>query len=535
MDPFNPDPENGPTPPAPPRPIPPAPPPAELLNPAVPHVPLTPMMDFLQRRLDSMERELAVEREKARSAQSQIQQQEILRSDVESHLKAMTEQLRREKAEREGQEMQSHARGRIDSLEKRLDDMHQSWAGLLKDAVTQRETGSQAVSQQQSLLKSEVASLSSVMAGLMEQIGQWRAETQSVAKLLPEVKSLREDIPEGSRRFEGQVSQMLTQFSTDLRERMSAWERHQELEAQRLSERLRLLAQERETMQHSWEEQNHSLRQEQLKERTAREKEVEARIAELARKFEDMLRSQQITAGESGLMKEDLSKAVTMLTTPPKAKDQVISSLELERLDLLKSLQDRTQALQRFMEERRLIEKTMGEGMASLHHELDVEREKQRLFASRFTELEFENAKLRDQIGLHGRDLAEKDERYAALASQRDELAKALSSESNNVRAHIEERGLSEESWRAKVVQMEQRITSEIELRARESTVVSELRSQLTTLTEHLTKALQEKEKIAARHSSFEQETQKLQMTIQEKDEMISMLNSAFQNMLKKG
>jgi chromosome segregation ATPase len=505
-----------------------------MLSPSVPHVPLTPMMDFLQRRLDSLERELSVEREKARSAQSQIEQQEILRSDVESHLKAMTEQLRREKAEREGQEMQSHARGRIDSLEKRLDDMHQSWAGLLKDAVTQRETGSQAVSQQQSLLKSEVASLSGVISGLMEQIGQWRAETQAVAKLLPEFKSLREDIPEGSRRFEGQVSQMLTQFSTDMRERMAAWERHQELEAQRLSERLRLLAQERDTMQRSWEEQNHAVRQEQLKERTARESEVENRIVDLTRKFEEMLLAQHRAASESGLMKDDLSKAVTMLTTPPKAKDQVISSLELERLDLLKSLQDRTQALQRFMDERRHIEKTMGDSLAALHHDLDVERENQRLTASRFTELEFENAKLRDQTGLHGRDLAEKDERHSALASQRDDLAKALSAESERMRVLIEERGLTEESWRAKVVQMEQRITAEIELRARESTVVSELRTQLTTLTEHLTKSLQEKEQIAARHSTFEQQQHKLNMTIQEKDEMISMLNAAFQNMLKK-
>ena len=60
--------------------------------------------DFFQRRLESLERELAVERERAVTAQNAIQYQEKLRSEVEAHLKSLTEQLRREKAERDNEE-----------------------------------------------------------------------------------------------------------------------------------------------------------------------------------------------------------------------------------------------------------------------------------------------------------------------------------------------------------------------------------------------------------------------------------------------
>src|SRR5436190_3339650 len=95
-----------PEPPEPPS-IPPAPPPLAMTKPAgagVPHVPLTPMMDFMARRLESLEKDLAVERERASAAAGLLQQQEALRSQVEDQLKGMADGLRREKAERESEE-----------------------------------------------------------------------------------------------------------------------------------------------------------------------------------------------------------------------------------------------------------------------------------------------------------------------------------------------------------------------------------------------------------------------------------------------
>jgi chromosome segregation ATPase len=504
------------------------------VRPAVPHVPLTPMMDFFQRRLEAVERELTVEKEKARSAQSQLEKQEGMRGEVESHLKAVSEQLRREKAERDSEDMKSHARGRIDALEKRLDEMHQSWVTLLKDAVTSREAGAQNIAasqhnltEEQAHLKVELSALTGVIANLMEQIGQWRSETQSFTRLLPELKGLSTELPEDTRRS-------LAQFTTDLRERMSAWQRNQELEGARQTERLRQLSAERENLQRAWDEGNHALRQEQLKERTAREREVEARIAELGKRFDDLMTSQAAGSADAARMREDLSKAIGMLTTPPKAKDQTIAALELEREDLVKALDDRTRDLHKHLDERRRIEKSMGDGLNALSRELEEEREKRRQVSSRIAELEFEIAKLNDQISLDGRTIAEKGEQLAAMSAERDELVRAFAVEAEKARAYVEDRRLSEEAWRARYAQMEQRITSEIELRAKETTVVAELRAQLATLTEHLTKAVRDKDALTGRFGDWETDRQKLLSTIRQKDETISMLNAAFQNMLKK-
>lgn len=542
MDPFQPEPDDAPIPPAPPRSIPPAPPPAELVRPSVPHVPLTPMMDFFARRLEALERELEIEKEKARAAQSQIEQQETLRGDVETNLKAINDQLRREKAEREAEEAKSHARGRIDVLEKRLDEMHQSWVSLLKDAVTQRDAGSQAVakeqgviSQEQSLLRNEVSSLTGAVARLMEQIGQWRTDTQAFVKLLPEMRQLSQDLPQGARRFEGEVADMLGQFSSELRERMSSWQRQQETEAQRQSERLRSLTQERETLLRQWQEAQNLDRLEREKERAGREGGVDDRLGALAQRFSEIMAAQERAAADTVRMREELTRAIAVFNTPPKAKDQVIAGLELERADLLKALQDRTASLQKFIDERRGIEKTMGESLALLHRDLDAERDKQRALAARFNDLEFDNAKLNDRLSLKDRELAGKDERFATMAAERDEVSKAVLAEHERFRAHFAAQAEGEESWRAKLAQMEQRVTAEIELRAREATAVSELRVQISVLADQLTKAVQEKDAALARFSDWDGERQKLLAALRQKDETISMLNGAFQNMLKKG
>ena len=90
------------------------------------------MMDFFQRRVESLESDLAAERERASAARGLLAQQEALKSEVETHLKSLTDQLRREKIEREGAEAGMHARGRIEQLDKRLDVMNATFAQLLK-------------------------------------------------------------------------------------------------------------------------------------------------------------------------------------------------------------------------------------------------------------------------------------------------------------------------------------------------------------------------------------------------------------------
>ncbi len=101
-----------PQPPIPPRPVPPSPPRPELIAPPARLSAATPMMDFFQKRIETLERELSAERERAAAASSLLTHQQVLKDEVEGHLKGLSDQLRREKAERDGEEAKSHARGR---------------------------------------------------------------------------------------------------------------------------------------------------------------------------------------------------------------------------------------------------------------------------------------------------------------------------------------------------------------------------------------------------------------------------------------
>lgn len=573
--------EEDPQPPAPPRSIPPMPPSPELLRAAAaPHVPLTPMMDFLQRRLDSLERDLSLERERAQAAQNLLKQQEALRGEVESQLKALTANLRREKAERESEEVKSHARGRIDALEKRLDEMHQSWVSLLKDAIAQRDSGAKDLSasqaalaqavtasqtalaqmvtssqtalaqsvaaaqgesakeqaglaQEQALLKARVGELSGALKEFLDKIGLWRSETQGLAQLGPELRGLASQIPAESRRFEGQVAQTLAQFSTELRESLASWQRQQAIEIEKQESRLQALAREREALLRAAEEQNHALRQEHLKEKIHRDKELAENTAELERKLDTLAQGQERGSRESAEVRANLAKAIEKLMTPPQAKDAAIAALELEKGDLLRVLKSRTESLQRYTLERREVEKTLGESLLALQREFDEERRKHLAGASRLSQLEFDNACLQDKLAAAQRSGGEKDARWAALAAERDELVGALLAEAEKVRQQIEDRGKAESEWARKLEELRQGFARETQERAKESAAVSELRAQIATLSDHLARALRENDSVEGRTSSWENERQSLLSALKEKEEMISMLNATFQNMLR--
>jgi chromosome segregation ATPase len=531
MDPFEPEPPEPPRPPrrpSPPSSVPPLPPPPELLRGAPTHVPLTPMMDFFQRRLESLEKELGLEKERARAASNLVAQQEQLRGEVEKHLKELTDNVRRQKTEAESEETKQHARGRIDSLEKRLDEMHQSWVALLKDAVGKQAGDSQAA------MHHELAAVAGTINSLIDQIGRWRQETQAFSQALPELKSLSSSLPADARRFEGQVAQMLSQFSVDVREQLAAWQRRQELDSERVNERVQNLAREKAALQKLFEEQNHELRQENLKDRIQRENETSGLIAELAKRVDQLAQSQAQAAKQSEQAQGALARVLESVNTPPKAKDQIIVALEAEKNDLLKALRDRSDTIKRIQEERREVEHSMGESLLKLNGELDAERKNNLTLASRLSELELQIATWKDKLDAQTRLGQDKEAKAAALAAERDGLAKALLEEAARVRALIDERSKSDGEWSGKLGELQQRLAAESEARAKESVNVSELRAQLTTLTEHMTRALQDKDSAQARVAGWDQEREKLLAALREKEEMVAMLNSTFQSMLKK-
>lgn len=501
-------------PPVPPRLIPPAPPPPELLRPNVPHVPLTPVMDFLQRRLETLEKELSVERERAIAAQGLLQQQDALRAQVEQQLKAMSDSMRREKAERDSEETKQHARGRIDVLEKRLDDMHQSWVTLLKEAVSQRESSHSAVTatqdgiaREQAGLKQEITALLGAIEAMGRQMAEWRVETKPVADAAPSLRN-----------FEAQVAQRLDHFAAELRDRVAAMERRQTLELEKQEERFHAVVREKASLQRELEERDHLIRQESIKEKLHREQQIGEQFAELSRRLDDMRRE-----AEQG--RAALGKILERVTATPEARDKVIESLESEKAELVKALKDRQASLDAHLQQRREVEHTLGESLLQANKEIDHLQAEAQRFHRTVSDLELGRERLADELK-SARALAEqREERRRALEDERDAIAKTLMSESAKARD-------SHEAWAARVSELQSQLAAELEAKSREQTSNAELRAQLATLTEHLARAIQERD-AAKGTGGWEKEKADLLRRLDEKEQMITMLNATFRKFLK--
>lgn len=493
-----------------PRPIPPAPPPAEMLRPAAaPHVPLTPMMDFLQRRLETLERELERERMRASSAQQALSAQDQLRSEVEANLKTLHEQIRREKSERESDEMRSHARGRIDVLEQRLDEMHHTWAELLKEAVSGRDAGavegraaSQAASQELARLSEAVNSLSSQ---------------------LPELRSLVGQVPAEERKGFGQVADKLSSIAVSLEERLALLERRAAADGDKLDTRVIELTRERASLMESLQERDQAARREWMKERFLRENQITEQVGELCKRLDDL-------ATHSGAARADLGKVLSILLTPPKAKDAIITELEHEKEELLRALRDRAETLQKSMAARQELERTLGDSLQEAHSRLDAEREQTRQAERRAADALADVQQLRDKLEAAARVSGDKDARMESLLAERDALTRSLVSEAARLRDAIEARSKVEEDWAKRLAALQASAEGSMAARAQAELMTAELQSQLTVVSSQLAKTLQEKQGSAGGES----ERQALLKRLREKDDMISMLTQSFQSALKK-
>ena len=486
-------------PPAPP-PVPPQPPSPEILRPAAAHVPLTPIMDFLQRRLEALEGQLAAERERAQSAQAALAHQDSLRNEVEDSLKSLRDQLRREKTEREAEGEKLHSRGRIEALEKRLDEMHRSWVELLKETVG-RHDGKDA-----------------------EKAAAQAAVGREISAVAEELRALKAG-------WEAQRADLAAETAA----RAAAGERRQAQDSARAQEQLAELGRERAALQKKWEEASGAARQEYLQERLARENAVSAGFAELGRRLDAMGAEERQTAASAVEIKAGLAKLAALLQTPPQAKDEIIVALEREKSDLLKALQDRADALARVMAERREAEQSLSAGMMDLHSRLDAERDRGRQLQGRVSELGIDVKAAQDRAELAARACAEHDKLAATLASERDELAGRLAAEAEKARAREAASAKAEAESAARLEATQRRLEEALARGSELSEIVAELRSRTATLSEHMARALQEKDAAVSRFGAWGQEREKLLAAIHEKDEMISLLSATFQGIMKKG
>ena len=519
--------------PKPPRPVPPLPPRPEWLKPAAAPAPaaVTPMMDFFQRRVEALERELSLERERAASAQNLLAQQESLRTEVDAQLKTLTDQIRREKGEREGEEARSHSRGRIEALEKRLDEMNSTFAQLLKEAVARRDDSA---SPSAAALAAELSAFRGALKDGMDGVARWRGELRELSQLVPQVQSLSERLPENERNFEESVGRRLDEFAARMARTLEDLRRSTDQDRTALGESVSALERERAELARSWESQTRVQREEQFKDRVAREAEVSRQIGELAARLSELTAGQEGAARGHDSVRQNLERVIGILTATPKAKDMVIQELEAEKAELRAVVDERHAALRRFAEERREVEKSMGDGLVRLSGQIEEERARTRLAeavgAERLGEIETLKARLIDAE----RASAERDARIHLMGAERDELTRALMAEADKVRRALEERRDADAAADARLNEARRRLDEEIGRRASADGAAADARAQMGALAEQTARTLQDRDAILARFSDWEKERQRLNEIIRKKDEMISLLSATFQGALKK-
>ncbi|MBI5883456.1 MAG: hypothetical protein HZB91_10185 [Elusimicrobia bacterium] len=500
-------------PPEPPKrpapPVPPAPPPADLLRPVPTHIPLTPMMDFMERRIQALEGELARVRGRADTAESTLQSQASMRAEVESQLKALTDQLKREKSERDSVESSSQAKGRIAALESRLDQLHTTWADLLKETLLGRPA--------------------SAGPGPVESGGdprEWRQALSGISRLADAVAA----IDSRQRSLDGQIKDelraLLGDLSSTVRERFAEGEKRRELDLAKQDERLGAVARERLALREAFDEAGHALRSDLLKERLAQEASLNKSLAGIAARVEELGRRHSESDRESAELKDLLGQALAKLAEP-KAKDIVIDEFQNENAELRRAVRENVERLRLYAEERKRIESSMGESLLALNRELSAEKERVRRIERASADKDLETASLKDRLDMAEKVILERDQRYRCLGDERDRLMASFLEEANR-------RKSSEESWAARCTELEGRLAEQVAETQKDSAALRDFQGQMAALSCHAARALQEKDSALQSGAAWAEERDKLMEALRKKDELLAMLSSSFQNVLKK-
>ncbi|MBI4679413.1 MAG: hypothetical protein HY748_17700 [Elusimicrobia bacterium] len=515
---MSPDDPSAPPPPPPGAPIPPAPPAPELVRPAptpAQQVPRTPMMDFMERRLAALEADLARERERASSAESVLKAQASMRSEVEAQLKALTDQLRREKSDRDHEESSSQAKGRISALEERLDSLHRTWADLLKETLLGKEV---------------VAKV--WPAEVVGEMKEWRQALSALPRLVDAVADLESRQRGQDLQVKDELRALVGDLSAALRERFADAEHKREIDLAKADDRLGAVARERLALREAFDEAGHALRSDLLKERLAQEAAFNEALSGIAARIDDLGRRHAQSDRETSELKEVLGQALSR--AEPKAKDAVMAELEHENADLRGMLSERIEALRRYTEERKRIEASMGESLLALNRELSQEKARGLEAGRRMMEKDLEITSLKDRLDMASKTVEERETRFACLAVERDEIARAMAAEAGRLRDAIEARRVSDETWAKKVAEMEKKLDEAADISQREAASRRDLASQAAVLSSHAAKALQERDAAVQGSASWQEERARLLEALRKKDDLISMLSASFQNILKK-
>jgi len=518
------------------EPKPPAPPPAGLLKPDE-----SPMVEYMRHRLESLERELIRSREQAVSSQKQLEHQEKLREEVESHLKSISAELRREKELRDLEDNKQQSAGRVEALEKRLDEMHASWASLLKDAIKGQEATRESVSPRLESVTHEFSGVRDDLRRLKDELAAVRKALAPVDDLAGEVDSLRRAVPEANRRraledkaLRDELAGLADRLGETVAGRLEGIDRRIAVELHENQDRLASIQRERDALRETIEEQHHRIRQEHLKERTALEEQFSKRIEELKESLSSFGERQSGAADTLSKLHRLADEVHAIVSRPREAKDQMLADLDREKRDLLRALKQRSEELRAYSLERREVEHSLGESLMDANRALELERAKHRELEERIAFQQGEIERLKAEASLREQESLQKDDRFRQLAQERDKLAQALAEEAGKVSSQIDARTDSDRRWEAKILDMQKRIDDEREKRLKTDESTTALRDQINTLSEHLSRVLKEKERTERHYGEWLKERESIQSSLKKKDEMIGMLSSTFQNLLKK-
>lgn len=533
---VEPEPQGRPIPPSPSQPRPPAPPPAALVKREE-----SPLIEYMRARMEIIERELIKERERAASSENLMKQQEALRSDVSAHIERIGAELKAVNSVQELSEDRSEQKGRVSALEKRLDDMHSTWADLIKDTFQRLEDG-------RAQLTPEIRAFTEALGTLREDVralgaGFKRLEEEAASQraMARDLEGLRQELPLSARRREQEELALRDELRAHaerlgevLLERLNGLDRRIAEDLHRQEERLAAMVRERAALDGTLQEEGSRARQEFLKERTSLQSLFNEQIAGVDRALAQVA-DRQGGANDSLTRLHGLAEALhAILTQPQKAKDHILQELESEKRDLITALKARSEQLRSYTLERREVERSLGESLMEAHRQIEAARSQGEAERHRAAELEQELRAGAARLELSHADVKDQEGRFCALASERDALLAALAEEAAKVRRQIDERADGDRAWEARVIELQRRVNEERSSKLNAESRAAELEDRLKTLSEHVAKALRDKDQVEQRHAQWSKDRQAIEAQLRKKDEMVAMLSSTFQNLLKK-
>jgi chromosome segregation ATPase len=327
----------------------------------------------------------------------------------------------------------------------------------------------------------------------------------------------------------------LDDFSSHITRLLDDWKHALDGERSKLDDRLEAMSRERSDLSRSWEMQTRSQREEQFKERQTRENEFAKQVAMLSAQITDLAKTRRDADPGQKAIEENLQRILSILTQTPQAKDLVVLQLETEKAELIKAIKERHEALQEFAQERRDVEKSMGDGLMALTRELEEERARTRAEQARGNARQGEIDKLNGRLADLEQAVTDRDMRIKHLIAEREDLAHALATEADKVHAGHKERLAVVNAIELQMTDLRKQLEEETTRRTAAEGAATMARSQMNALAEQTARSLQERDTIVARFSDWEKERQRLAEIIRKKDEMIGLLSSTFSGALKKG